>query len=349
MDRLLTGFDAPTIQMLYVDRELRYQKLLQAFSRTNRTCLGKSKRMIVTFRKPKTMVRNVRDAIKLFSNEERDWENLVPKQYAEVRQELKAAHKKFKAVQKELANDPDNIKKKLQVIKSFQALGKLEEAIKSYEEYEEDFGKLSAITKTIIDEVGNIENLKGEVKVELGSIPGGEIMPELLEIEFSANQKATLEEKIDSYYIAQLLRDIENESSKQKFNETIENKPLVVKAAYETALASLSDELDTIDSIENHFRQAIDGIIADTALLLKLPKEDLQVSFNEYRKDKAEVPYINIMVEKSTITREEFEEIFNKKFRERRRTIEEYWKNVIDEKLLPLREELLSFASEIKK
>lgn len=30
VDRLLTGFDAPTIQTLYVDRELRYQKLLQA-------------------------------------------------------------------------------------------------------------------------------------------------------------------------------------------------------------------------------------------------------------------------------------------------------------------------------
>ena len=68
VDRLLTGFDAPTIQALYVDRELKWHGLLQAFSRTNRVYSGKDKGMIVTFRKPKTMADNVRNAIKLFSN-----------------------------------------------------------------------------------------------------------------------------------------------------------------------------------------------------------------------------------------------------------------------------------------
>ncbi|MCG3562044.1 type I restriction endonuclease subunit R, partial [Klebsiella pneumoniae] len=41
VDRLLTGFDSPTIQTLYIDREMNYQKLLQAFSRTNRIYTGK--------------------------------------------------------------------------------------------------------------------------------------------------------------------------------------------------------------------------------------------------------------------------------------------------------------------
>ena len=31
MDRLLTGFDAPTIQTLFVDRNLEYAGLIQAF------------------------------------------------------------------------------------------------------------------------------------------------------------------------------------------------------------------------------------------------------------------------------------------------------------------------------
>lgn len=35
VDRLLTGFDAPTIQTLFVDRNLSYANLIQAFSRTN--------------------------------------------------------------------------------------------------------------------------------------------------------------------------------------------------------------------------------------------------------------------------------------------------------------------------
>src|SRR5699024_2813912 len=59
VDRLLTGFDAPTIQTLFVDRNLSYANLIQAFSRTNRTYPGKSKGLIVTFRKPMTMEHNV--------------------------------------------------------------------------------------------------------------------------------------------------------------------------------------------------------------------------------------------------------------------------------------------------
>lgn len=32
----LTGFDAPTLNTLFVDKNLRYHGLMQAFSRTNR-------------------------------------------------------------------------------------------------------------------------------------------------------------------------------------------------------------------------------------------------------------------------------------------------------------------------
>ncbi|MBY3665093.1 type I restriction enzyme subunit R domain-containing protein, partial [Enterococcus faecium] len=67
VDRLLTGFDAPTIQTLFVDRNLEYAGLIQAFSRTNRTYPDKTKGLIVTFRKPATMEKNVEDATKLYS------------------------------------------------------------------------------------------------------------------------------------------------------------------------------------------------------------------------------------------------------------------------------------------
>lgn len=60
VDRLLTGFDSPTIQTLYIDREMNYQKLLQAFSRTNRIYTGKDSGLIVSFRKPFTMKENVK-------------------------------------------------------------------------------------------------------------------------------------------------------------------------------------------------------------------------------------------------------------------------------------------------
>jgi type I restriction enzyme R subunit len=135
VDRLLTGFDAPTILTLYVDRELRFHKLLQAFSRTNRLYQGKEKGMIVTLRKPETMRENVRMAIKLFSNEERDWEKLVPKEYGEVKSEFKKAYEAFKKAQSQLSDDPNDLKKRLTVIKTFGAVAKTAEAIKSYEEF----------------------------------------------------------------------------------------------------------------------------------------------------------------------------------------------------------------------
>ena len=347
VDRLLTGFDAPTIQTLYVDRELRYQKLLQAFSRTNRTYPGKQIGMIVTFRKPKTMARNVRDAIRLFSNEARDWENLIPKEYAEVQKSFKATYGKYNEARAILDKDPSDMKKRIHVIKMFQELGKIADAIQSYEEYETDFDQLSDIAQIIMNDIGHIENLKAEVKDTLAeqNMSDEESM-ELLEIEFSTEQRATLEEKIDSYYIAQLLREINDESSRQKFYEMIQDKPPIVKATYEEALRSVSSEKEMIRNVDSHFKRTIDEIITETASALKVPKEDLQISFNEYQKDKAGVPYINVITDKSTITREEFECLFDKKFRERRKTIETYWEKEIEDKLLPLKEECAIYSAD---
>ena len=350
VDRLLTGFDSTTIQTLYVDKELKWHGLLQAFSRTNRVCSGKTIGMIVTFRKPKTMANNVRDAIKLFSNEDRDWENLVPRQYTQVRQDFKNAYKSYIETQNELEQDPTNLKKQINVIKTFQAMIKLEEAIKSYEEFENDYEELSVITTTIDYDFGYIENLKAEVKEELAEKIIDDPPPELLEIEFSADQNPTLKEKIDSYYINQLLKDIKNKESKQKFDEIIKNKPPIVKAVYEEALASISDEQYIIEIVDRHFKRTINDIITETAVVLKVPKDDLYISFNEYRRNKAEVPYINIIISKSTLTKDEFEGIFSgEKFRRKIVVIGEYWKNIIEEKLLPLKEELANFAVEFKK
>ncbi|AMV73633.1 type I restriction endonuclease subunit R [Desulfuromonas carbonis] len=64
----LTGFDVKKLNTLYVDKNLRYHGLIQAYSRTNRT-LGelKSQGNIVCFRNLK---KNTDEAIALFSNPE---------------------------------------------------------------------------------------------------------------------------------------------------------------------------------------------------------------------------------------------------------------------------------------
>ena len=63
----LTGFDAPTLNTLFVDKNLRYHGLIQAFSRTNRI-LNKVKTFgnIVCFR---DLEKATQDAIKTFGDE----------------------------------------------------------------------------------------------------------------------------------------------------------------------------------------------------------------------------------------------------------------------------------------
>lgn len=48
--KLLTGFDAPVCQLLYIDKELKEHGLLQAIARTNRICEGKDYGLIVDYR-----------------------------------------------------------------------------------------------------------------------------------------------------------------------------------------------------------------------------------------------------------------------------------------------------------
>lgn len=60
----LTGFDAPTLNTLFVDKNLRYHGLIQAFSRTNRIFdATKTFGNIITFR---DLEENTADAIRLF-------------------------------------------------------------------------------------------------------------------------------------------------------------------------------------------------------------------------------------------------------------------------------------------
>ncbi|ABQ99726.1 type I restriction endonuclease subunit R [Haemophilus influenzae] len=62
----LTGFDAPTLNTLFVDKNLRYHGLMQAFSRTNRIYdITKTFGNIVTFR---DLEQNTIDAITLFGD-----------------------------------------------------------------------------------------------------------------------------------------------------------------------------------------------------------------------------------------------------------------------------------------
>ncbi len=70
VDQMLTGYDSKWINVLYLDKILRYESVIQAFSRTNRL-FGKDKPFgsIKYYRAPYTMERNINEAVKVYSGD----------------------------------------------------------------------------------------------------------------------------------------------------------------------------------------------------------------------------------------------------------------------------------------
>ncbi|MDE8038591.1 hypothetical protein PT110_05320 [Erysipelothrix rhusiopathiae] len=69
-----------------------YTNLIQAFSRTNRTYPGKEKGLILTFRKPETMAKNVEEATLLYSNDNTDDSGLIYPSYEESKRKFDREH-----------------------------------------------------------------------------------------------------------------------------------------------------------------------------------------------------------------------------------------------------------------
>lgn len=69
VDQMLTGFDSKWVNTIYMDKLLRYEGLIQAFSRTNRL-FGHDKRfgVIRYYRRPHQMERNIEDAFALYAH-----------------------------------------------------------------------------------------------------------------------------------------------------------------------------------------------------------------------------------------------------------------------------------------
>ena len=71
VDQMLTGFDSKWLNTLYLDKVLKYENIIQAFSRTNRLYLENEKPFgtIRYYRYPHSMERNINDAVKLYSGD----------------------------------------------------------------------------------------------------------------------------------------------------------------------------------------------------------------------------------------------------------------------------------------
>lgn len=71
VNQMLTGFDSKRVNVLYLDKMLQYENLIQAISRTNRIYNKKEKPfgIIKWYRRPNTMHKNLEEAVKTYSGD----------------------------------------------------------------------------------------------------------------------------------------------------------------------------------------------------------------------------------------------------------------------------------------
>lgn len=71
VDQMLTGYDSKWLNVLYLDKILKYENIIQAFSRTNRLfdSVVKPHGTIKYYKAPYTMQRNIDAAVKLYSGD----------------------------------------------------------------------------------------------------------------------------------------------------------------------------------------------------------------------------------------------------------------------------------------
>ena len=140
----LTGFDSKKLNTLYVDKNMEYHGLLQAFSRTNRV-LNEKKRFgkVVCFRDLKS---KVDEAIKLFSNTDAP-EALgfvLRKPFADVKKDLDELCQNFKARYPDMASI-DKLQSeydKRNFILAFRDIIRKHSEIQVYEEWNTDDSSL---------------------------------------------------------------------------------------------------------------------------------------------------------------------------------------------------------------
>ena len=146
----LTGFDSKKLNTLYVDKNMEYHGLLQAFSRTNRV-LNEKKRFgkVVCFRDLKS---KVDESIKLFSNSN-NLEDIVRPPFDDVKTHYQELTKNFLEHYPEphyvdyLQSEND----KKQFILAFRDIIKKHAEIQVYDEFEEDDPDLGMTEQEFMD------------------------------------------------------------------------------------------------------------------------------------------------------------------------------------------------------
>lgn len=137
VNMFLTGFDSPTLNTLYVDKNLKYHGLIQAYSRTNRIINEqKSQGNIVVFRN----LKNATDeAITLFSNKDAV-DVIIMKPYEDYTEKFKEALKRLNEITPTIdsVNELKTEEDELEFVQAFRDLMRLKNILNSFSDFSWD-------------------------------------------------------------------------------------------------------------------------------------------------------------------------------------------------------------------
>jgi type I restriction enzyme R subunit len=137
VNMFLTGFDSPTLNTLYVDKNLKYHGLIQAYSRTNRIINEqKSQGNIVVFRN----LKNATDeAITLFSNKDAV-DVIIMKPYEDYTEKFNEALKRLNEITPTIdsVNELKTEEDELEFVQAFRDLMRLKNILNSFSDFSWD-------------------------------------------------------------------------------------------------------------------------------------------------------------------------------------------------------------------
>jgi type I restriction enzyme R subunit len=137
VNMFLTGFDSKLLNTLYVDKNLKYHGLIQAYSRTNRILNDlKSQGNVVVFRNLK---KATDDAIALFSNKDAI-DVIIMQPYEDYVKKFDEAYKALLELTPTIdsVNDLINEEEELEFVKAFRELMRLKNVLTTFSDFEDE-------------------------------------------------------------------------------------------------------------------------------------------------------------------------------------------------------------------
>ena len=307
VDRLLTGFDAPCMSTMYIDRQpMGPHDLIQAFSRTNRI-LNKNKAygQIVTFQAPKLFKECVDNAVKLYSAG--STETALLAEWEEVEPAFCKALKALRVSAEKPSDIPGLSKKEKAVFaKMFQSFDTLFAQLKSFSQYDDAMLESYGLEK---DEYEDYVAQYLNVKEELKKNPDDPQKEEIPVIDPDYELMAYSHTKIDYEYIINLIQNIVTPSEDEEITPEKREKQMEEVKQYiddlrkenskvADIMSNLVSEIEQdenkykgqsiLNIVENMKNECIEKVVYEFCVNWCVPKEDVMYAAMHYRND--EIP-----------------------------------------------------------